>query len=105
MTIKLLTQDEYNTLLSIQQNSPKLTFQNVGYEYINRKEFTEQDNIADKQVTEILKNHIEGFVRFDNFRHNKKNEISVRLQYHYSESFVGVGYVTLRELFMGFDEN
>lgn len=103
MTIELLTQNEYDTLLSIQQNYPKLTFQNNGFEYIDRREFSDAEKTADTKVTEILRNHIKDFVRFDNFTLNKKGEIRARFQYHYDINFTGVGYITLRELLNGFD--
>lgn len=103
MTIELLTPNEYDTLLSIQKDNPKLTFQNIGFQYINRNTFTKEEKEADKQVAEILKKHITGFVRFDNFLYNKKKELRVRFQYHYDSSFTGVGYITLRELLNGFD--
>lgn len=103
MTITLLPETEYNRLLTIQKMCPKLTFQNNGYEYINRRELNESEKEADKEVHDILKQHIDGFVRFDNFKYNKKNELVVRFQYKYSPSFTGVGYITLRELKDGFD--
>ena len=103
MIIERLTQDEYDTLLSIQQNYPKLTFQNNGFEYIDRREFSDDEKEVDTKVSEILKKHIHDFVRFDNFTFNKKGELRVRFQYHWSSFFTGVGYITLRELLNGID--
>lgn len=105
MTIELLSQEEYDTLLRIQENHPKLTFQNVGYQYIDRSTLSEEDKKSDDKVREILSNHIKDFTRFDNFLLNKAGELCVRLQYHYDSSFIGVGYITLRELLNGFDSD
>jgi hypothetical protein len=105
MTIKLLMQNEYDTLLSIQKNNPKLTFQNKGYQYIDRSTLSEDDKAADSKVKEILNNHIEGFVSFDNFLTDKKGELNIRFQYKWDWRFTGVGYITVRELLNGFDEN
>lgn len=103
MTIELLSTEEYRDLLNLQEKYPKLTFQNKGYEYIDRDRFSEEDKEADETVKEILSKHIEGFVQFNNFLLNKKGELCVRFQYHYSPAFTGVGYITCRELFYGFD--
>ena len=75
MTIYLLTQQEYDTLLEIQKKFPVLTFKNTGYQYIDRSKFTEEEKQADLQVTEILKAHIKDFCRFDNFKHITNGEV------------------------------
>lgn len=109
MTIELLSQFEYDALLDIQKNFPALTFQNEGYQYIDRKKFSEEEKKADEDVTAILKKHIRNFIRFDNFRiREKTGEIVIRFQYVWdpeATGFTGVGYITLRELFKGFDED
>lgn len=104
MTITLLTQQEYDTLIQIQKQFPALTFQNEGYEYINRTKFTLEERAADSTVASILHEHIKHFVRFDNFRIRKDGELTVRFQYHWSDSFTGVGYLSVRELLHGFDK-
>jgi len=43
MTIELITPEEHKTLKDIFNNYPKLTFQNNGFEYINKSEFTEEE--------------------------------------------------------------
>lgn len=102
MTIDPLSQEEYDTLLSIQQKCPKLTFQNVGYQYIDRSTFTEQEQSYDRQVSDLLKKHIHDFIRFDNFLVSNK-ELTVRIQYHWTPAFTGVGYIKLAELLNGFE--
>ena len=114
MTIELLTQTEYDTLIAIQELYPKLTFQNVGFQYINRDSFSEADKLMDNMVKEILSQHIKGFVKFDNFRIgsdriSQKTSLCVRFQYHWDADlenskvgFTGVGYLPLDELLNGF---
>lgn len=103
MTIHLLTQEEYDRLLDIQSRYPKLTFQNNGYEYINRRSFSEEEIAADKEVSDMLSKHIDGFVRFDNFRITSLGELTIRFQYHWVQHFTGVGYLKLTELLSGFE--
>lgn len=107
MTINLIEQEVYDTLLYIQEKYPRLTFQNKGYEYINRNEFTEEEKQADLQVNEILKKAIHKFTIFNNFCHTEKGELRIRFHYLWNEpgkiTFDGVGYLSVRELLNGFD--
>ncbi len=109
MTIKeLITEEVYNELLSIQKDRPKLTFQNVGYEYVDKSKFEEEDIKAFNRVTDILKKSILGFSEFNNFRFCVKGNLRVRFQYNYNADeegklpFTGVGYLNLIELKDGF---
>lgn len=109
MTINLITEEEYNLLLEIQKEHPILTFQNQGYQYIDKSKFTEEDTNAFNKVTEILKNAIVGFSEFNNFRTTKIGELEIRFQYNWSAdspgvSFTGVGYLLVDELLNGFRE-
>lgn len=104
MTIYLLTQQEYDTLLEIQKKFPVLTFQNVGYQYIDRSKFTEEEKQADQQVTEILNAHIKDFCKFDNFKLRTNGDLVIRFQYQWDSSFTGVGYLKLSELLNGFEK-
>lgn len=113
MTIHTLTEIEYNILTTIQKEFPNLTFQNNGFEYIDKSKFSMQDKVCFELVTEILKKSVVGFQTFNNFRVRKENgEICVRFQYDWTAddinrkiSFTGVGYLTLRELLNGFDKS
>lgn len=110
MTIELITPEEHAKLLEIQKESPKLTFQNVGYEYINMKTLSEQDLENYKIVTDILSKSVKGFSKFNNFKLDKEQQIHIRLQYDWSYGtgdlpFTGVGYLKLDELLNGFDES
>ena len=110
MRIELISQEKYNELLKFYNSFPSLTFQNKGYEGINRSLFTEEEKEADKCVNEILKSSICGFIKFQNFKtNNKEGLITVRFQYDWTAHdrslgipFVGVGYILLDELLNGF---
>lgn len=116
MTIRLITQEEHETLLNIQKNNPILTFDNNGYEYIDKSKFTNSDKDAFDTVTSILKEAIVGFHEFNNFKISKKTkEIRIRFQYDWSLNlnangykerigipYTGVGYLFVGELLYGF---
>jgi hypothetical protein len=111
MTIELLTKEEYELLLKIQKEHPILTFQNKGYEYVDKSKFSNEDKDAFDKVTEILKRCIHGFVEFNNFKlHKYNNKPQVRFQYDWTYDdnspnkigFTGVGYLFLDELLNGF---
>lgn len=110
MKINLITPVEHATLKSIYQDFSKLTFQNTGYEGIDRGTFTELEKSKDNEVNAILKKAIVGFSRFQNFKTNNKNgDLTLRFQYDYTAHdrslgvpFTGVGYISLDELLNGF---
>jgi len=109
MTIKLLTQDQYEFLKESQETHPILTFQNDGYEYIKKSDLTEDDKAAIKEIEQLLKEKIVGFSSFTNFRFTKENELQIRFQYNWGAEdgtmpFTGVGYILLEELLNGFRE-
>lgn len=119
MTITLITQEEYDKLLSIQKEFPALTFQNNGYEYLNMSKLTEIELEKFKEAESILKKSILGFSKFNHFKICKEKNsdltaIVVRFQYNwnvdydgtgYVPTFTGVGYLEVEELFKGFREN
>lgn len=102
MTINLLTPEQHKQLFNIYKNFPALSLQNKGYEGLNLSNLTTEEKTKIKEVETILKQSIEGFRSFQNFRLNKDSEIQIRLQYKYDESFTGVGYILLDELLNGF---
>ena len=119
MIINLITEEEYNTLLDIQKNHPVLTFQNKGYEYIDKSKLTDDDKNALEIINTILSKAIEGFSKFYNYRYSKSNEIGIRFDYDWSLiwnndrdktiiregiPFAGGGYLYLDELLNGFRE-
>lgn len=110
MTIDLITKELHKELTIIYTFHPELTFNNKGYQYIKESSLKHVNIEAFKRVTEILNNHIHGFVKFNNFR-DGKGFIELRFQYNYSHdsedrlgSFTGVGYIKLDELLKGFDK-
>lgn len=110
MTINLLSEEDYKKLLHIQKTYPYLTFQNEGFEYIDKTVFTEEEKAAFATVTEILSRCVVGFSKFFNFKVRKNGNIVVRFDYDWTAddrsqgaSFIGVGYVTVEELHKGFN--
>ncbi len=108
MRIDLITQEQYNTILDIQNNNKILTFQNEGYGGFDKSKMTPEDKEAVKQIESILKEHIQGFSTFQNFKLSTKNELKLRFQYNYNykggSPFIGVGYILLTELLKGFEK-
>jgi hypothetical protein len=115
MTITLITPEQYERLLAIQQNHPVLTFQNEGYQYVNNDKFTQEDTEAFNEVNEMLKLHIKGFKIFNNFifsKHKDTKELHLRIRFQYDWTadddsnpvpFTGVGYLEVEELLKGFN--
>lgn len=100
MEIKLISREQFDSITRIQQTHEVLTLENKGYETIT-KELTSEERNAMNQVSEILSAHITGFRKFSNFR-TRAGRIQIRIQYNWSESFTGVGYIMLDELLNGF---
>jgi hypothetical protein len=110
MKIELITQEIYNEIIEIQKINKGLTFQNVGYEYINKDLLNDSEKKALNRINEILKSHIIGFIKFNNFLYDKKGGLKIRFQYNYGEEdnsmyFIGVGYLLVNELLNGFNSN
>ena len=116
MTIELISNEQYKILSTIQKEYPILTFQNEGYQYVNKDKFRHEDHKAFNTVSNILREHIVGFTEFNNFQiSNKTDGVKLRFQYEWVNpkeedphsslgSFVGVGYLFLDELLNGFDD-
>jgi len=117
MILTTIEQNKYDILVDIQKNFPALTFQHVGYDYIDKSKLTEADKQAWKEVETLLRKAIKGFDCFKNFCHTKKGILQIRFDYgwgwelengiavHRGISFTGVGYLELQELLNGFNEN
>ena len=104
MTIYTINQDQYDKLTDIQKTYPELTYQNHGYDTLIREALQIDALNALKEAEAIIKKHIKGCVSFNHFKLNKQKEIELRVQYHYSDSFTGVGYLKLSELLNGFEK-
>ena len=115
MTIEPIIQEQYDVLSDIQKKYPALTLQaraERGYQYLDPRKFSPADVLALGKIERILKDHITGFARFLNFTLNtKSNEMQLRFEYdweadneEYSNlgSFIGAGYLDLKELLNGF---
>lgn len=112
MRINLISQGQYDLLKAIQQRSPILTFQNVGFQYIDKSKFTESDKKDFETVKDILRKAIVGFTDFNNFCHTKNGELRLRFHYDWTAddrsqgiSFTGVGYILCDELLHGFQKS
>ena len=118
MIITLIEQYEYDFLLDIQKRFPALTFQNEGYQYIDKSKLSEDDLKALKHVESVLRKSIKGFSKFYNFCNSKDGQLSIRFDYEYSWCmdketghmyqqgirFKGVGYLKLIQLLNGFEK-
>ncbi len=107
MTIELITQDEYNTILSVYTNFKMLSLQTRSYEGIKKDSLTTEELNKFLEVETLLRKSIKGFRRFQNFTLSNKGEVRLRFQYNYShgtkdQPFTGVGYILLTELLNGF---
>jgi hypothetical protein len=77
---------------------PKLVFQNDGYQEMPAADKESlRPQIA--ELEELLKEHVWGFVRFQNFKRNREGKLVLRCQVYYNDqrSFVGVSYIPLVE--------
>ena len=107
MRITLISVEEFDVLMNIYTNYPKLSLQNKGYEGIDKSKFTEDEKSQNELVTNILKKAIHGFSSFQNFRVNPTtSKPEIRFQYNYNYDgglpFTGVGYIFIEELLNGF---
>lgn len=108
MKINLISKEEFDILMSIFTNYPKLLLQNHGYECIDESKLSVDELSKIDIVTNILKKSISGFSSFQNFRINvKTGKPEIRLQYDYNYDgglpFTGVGYILIEELLNGFN--
>jgi hypothetical protein len=87
---------------------PALTLQNQGYEKINRDKLSDLDKAKIKEIEALLGKSIVGFSSFQNFKLSTKG---LRFQYNYDADyegggnkiyFIGVGYILVNELLVGF---
>ena len=81
-------------ITKIQKECPELTFNNKGYECLPQS-VQEKYKAEIKQIEDILKQVIEGFIKFNNFKITHNGVIHIRCQYYWSSNFAGVGYFAL----------
>lgn len=108
MEIKFITPELHAELAAIADNYPALVFNNYGYVYI-KPAIREQHAEQIRRISEILKEHVVGFVEFFNFRRDDGNLV-LRFDYNWGAAnnsmyFVGVGYLHLDHLLNGFPED
>ncbi len=102
MKIQPITEETYEQLRDIQEQHPELTLQNEGYEYLDKREFSPETMDAYQTVSDILREHIDGFRKFHNFKLSRNGEVRLRFDYKWDSSFTGAGYLLLDELLNGF---
>jgi hypothetical protein len=106
MQIKLCSQEIFDELHRIADEHPELIFQNNGYESLSRKvQEVKAAQIA--RVSTILREHVTGFSKFFNYKHNTVHGLTLRFYYNWGEEdktlyFIGVGYLPLKALREGF---
>ena len=98
-----MTDKYYNRLKIIKLEYPELTFQNNGYEYLN-KEIREKYSEQIEEISNILKITVKGFRVFNNFKDRENGSFYIRFQSHWDETFTGVEYFDI-ENFKNFEEN
>ena len=109
MTIELIGLDTYNKLVGIQKEYPSLTYQNKGYDYLDKSKLSEKELELFYEVSMILKKHIKGFSVFNNFTVTNTGIVKIRFQYDWNADeptgvpFTGVGYLELETLLKGFN--
>ena len=84
-------ESSYDRLVELKNTYPELTFNNDGYEYL-KPEVKEAHKAQIEEISDILKETVFGFVRFDNFKPRKSGSFAVRMQTHWDERFTGVQY-------------
>jgi len=111
MTIKLISKEDHAFLIKMYDNHLNLYLQNKGYQYIDKSKLTSEDLIAIDNIEKLLKNHITGFIKFNNFRLSKDDKLQIRFQYNWDADnekggyFTGVGYILIDELLNGFEKD
>ena len=89
------------TLAEIASEHPRLTFQNDGYQYIDKQTLHEADHKALDEIREILTAKVEGFVKFFNFKRREDGSLVARFDYVWDPDgigFIGVGYVPVEKI-------
>lgn len=95
--------EDKEKLLQIIKDYPELTFDNDGYQYID-KDILEKHKDVIKLINMILSKYIGGFSKFNNFKPRKDGTLAVRCQYNWNfnsneNSFIGVGYFNIDDIF------
>jgi len=83
-------------LIAYQKDYPELTFDNQGYQYLPSK-IQEERKKEIEEISKILKETVEGFTKFNNFKPRKNGSFDVRVQYDWDEKFNGVGYFPIND--------
>jgi len=86
----------HEKLIAYQKDYPELTLDNQGYQYLSLK-IQEERKKEIEEISKILKETVEGFRKFNNFKPRKNGSFDVRVQYAWDERFDGVGYFPIND--------
>ncbi len=112
MAIRIITEKEYKLLQEMQKNYPTLTFQNDGlysneYKGYDESILTDEDKDAIAKINDILKEAIDGFIEFHNFRITK-GQVMIRMNCYWTVEeddsnykLSGIRFVYLDRLYYG----
>lgn len=92
--IRFITEEEHAVLTELSKKEELQNDNSRDYYHAERM----MDNEDVQYVSGILKSVIKDFESFSNFRSDSD---LVRVQYYYGPGFVGVGYIRLTELLIG----
>ena len=93
------TSKNYNRLVELQAQYPKLTYNNTGYENLPENVMISHKKIIE-EISNILKEEMpEYFVRFQNFKPRRDGSIAIRCQviYDHVSYFQGVDYIPITD--------
>ena len=88
---------DFTELNKLRIDNPELTYDNEGYDNIS-SEVRDRNADAIAKIEGILKDEVEGFSKFQNFKPRKDGSYAIRMQAHYDASFVGVHYLEMEEV-------
>jgi hypothetical protein len=95
-----MTRNHFEELDALRRAFPDLTFNNDGYENIP-DDVRKANADGQAQIETILKETVEGFVRFQNFKPRPDGTFAVRCQREWSPHFIGVSYIPLSNFLPG----
>ena len=85
-------------LKTILKKHPALIYDNEGYDNIDKSTLSELDLKAIEEINSILKEKIEGYKYFQNFKPRKDGTFAIRCQCAYSPHFTGVVYIPMEDI-------
>lgn len=98
---RFITTEEKDRIVELSTNKELIVdTRGYAYTYMDRA-LQEKNKDIINEISIILKDCIEGFVKFNNFTVDRR----LRFQYQWSAGFTGVGYINIDELKEGFTKS